>query len=134
MLGSSPQCAQAVVIWQHGRYTILPNNSISLDPSMFAADGRVQVQNPCSAKTKLLTYYQQRELFTGWEMAIDLNRAAYSMQLLRFDGSLFPRFVLWRCSVVLIGRHCPRHDVLMIRGRTGSTWLHDLPPCYLPLI
>jgi hypothetical protein len=91
-VGSSPQCVEAVVIWQHGRYTILPNNSIALDPSVFAADGRVQVQNPCSATTKLLTYYQQPVLFAGWEMAIDLNRAAYSMQLLRFDGSLLPRF------------------------------------------
>ena len=92
-LASSPQCAKAVVIWQHGRYFLNANGSITMDPSIFVADGRVQVQDPCAATTKILTYYSQFSLFNGWGITIDRHHRAYMLQLTRFDGSLFPRFV-----------------------------------------
>ncbi|KAM0746321.1 hypothetical protein T439DRAFT_136393 [Meredithblackwellia eburnea MCA 4105] len=91
---SEPHCATAAVLWQHGRYYFHNNGSITMDPSMFAADGRVQVQNPCAAQTQILTYYNQFELFSHWTITIDVHHAAYMLQLYRFDGSLFPRLYL----------------------------------------
>ncbi|KAI5481008.1 ROT1 protein [Pseudohyphozyma bogoriensis] len=91
---SEPHCATAVVIWQHGRYYFHDNGSITMDSSMFEADGRVQVQDPCAATTEILTYYSQFELFNSWTITIDVNHAAYMLQLYRYDGSLFPRLYL----------------------------------------
>lgn len=86
-----PDCATAVVIWQHGTYAIHTNGSITLDPSPFAADGRVQVQDPCAENTNVLAYYAQWELFSAWEITIDVNHAAYALQLRKYDGSKAPR-------------------------------------------
>lgn len=81
------------MIWQHGKYYFHTNGSITMDPAPFVADGRVQVQDPCAATTKVLAYYSQFELFSSWAITVDINHAAYVMQLKRFDGSLFPRYV-----------------------------------------
>lgn len=91
---SNPHCATAVVIWQHGKYYFHPNGSLTIDPQDFAADGRVQVQDPCAATSEVLTYYAQFELYNSWAITIDINHAAYMLQLTRFDGSLFPRLYL----------------------------------------
>ncbi|BGP20329.1 hypothetical protein JCM10213_007119 [Rhodosporidiobolus nylandii] len=91
---SDPQCPQAVVIWQHGKYAFHPNGSLTLDPSSFASDGRIQVQDPCAATTSVLTYYSQWELYNGWEITVDAHHAAYMLQLYRFDGSKMPRLYL----------------------------------------
>jgi hypothetical protein len=46
----------------------------------------------------VLTYYSQFELYKGWSISIDIHHAAYMLQLIRFDGSLFPRWVyVLRC-------------------------------------
>lgn len=89
---SEPHCATAVVIWQHGKYYFHNNGSLTIDPSPFVADGRVQVQNPCAATTEVLTYYAQFELYNSWTITIDVHHAAFMLQLYRFDGSLFPRY------------------------------------------
>ncbi|GAA5930474.1 uncharacterized protein JCM15063_004816 [Sporobolomyces koalae] len=91
---SHPQCSTAVVIWQHGKYYFHNNGSLTLDPSPFEADGRIQVQDPCAPTTEVLTYYSQFELYNGWSISIDKHHAAYMLQLYRFDGSLFPRLYL----------------------------------------
>ncbi|GAA5952530.1 hypothetical protein JCM3765_002198 [Sporobolomyces pararoseus] len=91
---SHPQCSTAVVIWQHGKYYFHNNGSLTLDPSPFASDGRIQVQDPCAPTTEVLTYYSQFELYNGWSISIDVHHAAYMLQLYRFDGSLFPRLYL----------------------------------------
>lgn len=92
--GTDPNCATAVVIWQHGTYEVHANGSLTLNPAIWAEDGRIQVQDPCAATTNLLTYYSQFELYNGFTIDIDVNHAQYMLQLYRFDGSLFPRFVL----------------------------------------
>ncbi|SGY81172.1 BQ5605_C009g05478 [Microbotryum silenes-dioicae] len=92
--GSKPTCSKAVAIWQHGRYYFHDNGSVTMDPSIFSADGRVLVQDPCAAQTEILTYYNQPELFNGWTITIDNHHQAYMLQLIRFDGSYFPRLFL----------------------------------------
>lgn len=90
--GTEPRCVQAIVIWQHGNYTIHPNNSITLEP--IESDGRIQIQDPCAAETNVITYYYEPALYQGWAITNDLNHNRYMLQLNRFDGSLFPRLYL----------------------------------------
>lgn len=54
---SKPNCIQAVVFFQHGTYEMHTNGSLVLTP--FAADGRIQVQDPCAAESNLITLYEQ---------------------------------------------------------------------------
>jgi hypothetical protein len=54
---ADPRCITAFILWQHGRYQLNNNGSLSLFP--FSADGRIQVQDPCAAVTNLITYYDQ---------------------------------------------------------------------------
>lgn len=89
---SDPHCARAMLIWQHGRYTIHANNSITIDPSPFLSDGRILIQNRCTAQSEFLTYYNQWEIYNGWYIEIDVHHGAYMLQLERFDGSFMPRF------------------------------------------
>jgi hypothetical protein len=88
---SDPRCATAVVMFQHGKYYFHSNGSLTLDPGPFAADGRIQIQDPCAATTEVLTYYNQFTLFNSWTITIDVHHAAYYLQLYKFDGSLFNR-------------------------------------------
>lgn len=91
--GTEPHCVKAIVIWQHGNYTIQPNNSITFSP--IESDGRIQVQDPCASETNVITYYYEPTLWSGWAITNDLNHNRFMLQLLRFDGSLFPRLYLW---------------------------------------
>lgn len=90
---SRPDCPEAVLIWQHGRYEFHANGSLTLDPTPFAADGRIQVQvsEDCSSEPNILTYYSQWEIFNSWTITVDLNHAAYMLQLTKFDDSKFNR-------------------------------------------
>ncbi len=54
---SDPQCITAYVLWQHGKYQLNNNGSITLYP--FGSDGRIQVQDPCAAVTNVITTYDQ---------------------------------------------------------------------------
>ncbi len=54
---SDPQCITAYVLWQHGKYQLNNNGSITLYP--FGSDGRIQVQDPCAAVTNIITTYDQ---------------------------------------------------------------------------
>ncbi|KAM0789670.1 hypothetical protein ACM66B_006532 [Microbotryomycetes sp. NB124-2] len=92
--GSDPHCSTGVLIWQHGTYQLHSNGSLTLDPSPFQSDGRVQVQDPCGPQSEVLTYYSQFELYNGWEITVDLHHETYVLQLYRFDGSLYPRLYL----------------------------------------
>jgi hypothetical protein len=58
---ADPRCITAFILWQHGRYQLNNNGSLTLYP--FSADGRIQVQDPCAAVTNLITYYDQTVRF-----------------------------------------------------------------------
>ncbi|WRT70362.1 uncharacterized protein IL334_007360 [Kwoniella shivajii] len=85
---SNPSCIQAVLIWQHGTYTLEDDGSIVLNP--FGPDGRVQVQDPCAATTNIITYYDETTTFSDWGIIVDPDSGNYQLRLNRFDGAKLP--------------------------------------------
>ncbi|WWD03503.1 hypothetical protein V865_001555 [Kwoniella europaea PYCC6329] len=85
---TNPACIQAVLIWQHGTYTLEDDGSIILHP--FSADGRVQVQDPCAATTNIITYYDETTTFTDWGIIVDPDTGNYQLRLNRYDGAKLP--------------------------------------------
>ncbi|GAA99333.1 hypothetical protein E5Q_06028 [Mixia osmundae IAM 14324] len=90
--GTEPHCVKAFFIFQHGTYEFQPNGSITTLP--IAADGRIQVQDPCAAESSVITYYYEPAIFQSWLIYNDQNHNAYGLQLSAFDGSLLPRLFL----------------------------------------
>jgi len=90
--GSEPHCITAYLIYQHGTYTFEPNGSITTQP--IAADGRIQVQDPCAAASSIITYYYEPGLYQNWFINNDVNHNQYMLQLTQFDGSYMPRMYL----------------------------------------
>ncbi|ORY79332.1 chaperone for protein-folding within the ER, fungal-domain-containing protein [Leucosporidium creatinivorum] len=82
-------CIQANIIWQHGTYKVNANGTITTDSTMFAGDGRVQVQNACAAQSSAIYYYQENNLFATW--AVSTWRGKTMLRLGSYDGSLLPR-------------------------------------------
>ncbi|KAI0345548.1 hypothetical protein BDW22DRAFT_1325130 [Trametopsis cervina] len=87
--GSQPNCLTAMMLWDHGRYTILANGSIV---TQSFGDGYQQVQNACAAVSNFIqpfnannetTLYQQFRIFT------DLQDG-YKLHIFQFDGTPFP--------------------------------------------
>lgn len=89
---SDPQCITAYVLWQHGKYQLNNNGSITLYP--FGSDGRIQVQDPCAAVTNVITTYDQITLYADWGITVDSIKANYKLQLNRFDGAKMPPLYL----------------------------------------
>ncbi|KAG7530903.1 hypothetical protein FFLO_04726 [Filobasidium floriforme] len=89
---ADPRCITAFILWQHGRYQLNNNGSLSLFP--FSADGRIQVQDPCAAVTNLITYYDQMVMFQDWGIQVDSIKASYALQLNAFDGKPLPPLYL----------------------------------------
>jgi len=89
--GSEPHCIQAYLIFQRGSYTFQPNGSITTAP--IAADGRIEVQDPCAYTTTVMTYYNQPGLYSGWSIINDANHNQYRLQMYAFDGS--PLSPMW---------------------------------------
>lgn len=100
---------------------------MTLDPQSFASDGRIQVQDPCAPTTEVLTYYSQFELYNGWSITIDHHHAAYMLQLYRFDGSLFPRYVFTLSLLEFV-----RGADLERRAMGNRLYLTVRPPTMLP--
>ncbi|KAI3625268.1 hypothetical protein CBS9595_000629 [Malassezia furfur] len=76
-----PGCYIAVLLWQHGNYTIHQNNSITMTP--FGPDGRQQVSKP--------EEFMQRYEITTY---LHYNQPTYKLQLYDFDGSMKPSMYL----------------------------------------
>ncbi|CAD6581801.1 MAG: Reversal of tor2 lethality [Cyphobasidiales sp. Tagirdzhanova-0007] len=112
--GSEPHCVQAVIIWQHGNYSINANNSISLNP--IAPDGRIQIQDPCAADTNVITYYDHSEFYSGWSITNDINHNRYMLQLLAFDGSLLPRMYLLYRPPTMLPSYPTTVDLISLQG------------------
>jgi hypothetical protein len=47
--------------WQHGSYTIFPNESLALQPIL--SDGRQLMSQPCLFQTAIYSTYNQTELY-----------------------------------------------------------------------
>ncbi|WWC71870.1 uncharacterized protein I206_105829 [Kwoniella pini CBS 10737] len=85
---SNPSCIQAVLIWQHGTYTLEDDGSMKMTP--FSSDGRVQVQDPCAATTDIITYYNEPTTMTDWGIIVDPDTGNYQLRLNRYDGAKLP--------------------------------------------
>ncbi|KAK6531617.1 Reversal of tor2 lethality [Orbilia ellipsospora] len=82
---TNPECPTALIIWQHGKYTLYSNGSLVLFP--YASDGRKLWSDPCTSQTSVYTRYNQTELYKSWEIVLDAYRGQYRLNLFRFDGS-----------------------------------------------
>lgn len=60
----------------------------------FPTDGRIQVQDPCAAKTNIITEYNQFVLMADWGITIDGQTANYVLRMNRFDGAKLPPMYL----------------------------------------
>ncbi|KAF8531979.1 chaperone for protein-folding within the ER, fungal-domain-containing protein, partial [Gautieria morchelliformis] len=81
---SDPHCITGVVTFQHGKYDLLSNGSILLNP--FAVDGRQQVQDPCAAVSNQLTQWNTTVLFLQWRI-FPLPSGGNHLNLYEFDGT-----------------------------------------------
>lgn len=50
------------MLWQHGKYDVMPDGSIQLTP--IGLDGRQLVSDPCSKEVAVYTRYNQTEAFS----------------------------------------------------------------------
>lgn len=94
LAAASPNCAQAQLIWQHGNFSQNANGSLTLTP--FEGDGRQMIQNGCTQVSSTVSYYGQRELFTGFYIRTDwhFGQGNYYLQLYEFDGT--PKPWMWQ--------------------------------------
>ena len=81
---TDPHCITGVVTFQHGKYQLLSNGSIILNP--FAVDGRQQVQDPCAAVSNQLTQWNVTVLFIQWRI-FPLPGGGFHLNLYEFDGT-----------------------------------------------
>ena len=100
-----PDCYTLQLIWQHGNYTIHPNNSITLDP--FKADGLQQFTSTCNHDKDRVEYSAQQEFMQGFDITTykhllaDEAQWSYKLQLYNYDGSLkTPMYLAYRPALM----------------------------------
>ena len=103
--GMMAHCYTLQLVWQHGNYTIHPNNSITLDP--FKADGLQQFTNTCNHDKDRVEYYAQQEFMQGFDITTykhllaDDAQWSYKLQLYNYDGSLkTPMYLAYRPALM----------------------------------
>jgi hypothetical protein len=86
------RCFTAALTWQHGTFTNNANGSLSLTP--YAADGLVQVMDPCAAESTAQYSYSQFELIPAWYSYVEtltgfdnIDGSAYAIQMYDDDGT-----------------------------------------------
>ncbi|KAK6337725.1 Reversal of tor2 lethality [Orbilia brochopaga] len=82
---TTPGCPTAIIIWQHGKYTLNKNGSLTLFP--FESDGRKLWSDPCKQSKSVYTRYNQTELYRSWDIVLDDYRGQYRLNLYKFDGA-----------------------------------------------
>ncbi|ANB14130.1 Rot1p [Sugiyamaella lignohabitans] len=92
MTAQDPKCPSGVLLFQHGKYEILSNGSLSLTP--FVVDGRQLVSEPCTSDTANYMRYNQSEFFKSFDVQIDEYHGRYRLDLFQFDGSPLPPLYL----------------------------------------
>jgi len=87
--GSEPTCITGIIGWSHGKYTLQPNGSITMQPFN---DGFQQIQDPCAAVSNFIEEYNQTELYQSWRIFRDPT-TGYKLHLFQFDGApVAPQF------------------------------------------
>ncbi|KAF3079157.1 Reversal of tor2 lethality [Orbilia oligospora] len=82
---TTPECPNAIILWQHGKYTLYDNGSMVLFP--FDSDGRKLWSDPCKQKKSIYTRYNQTELYRSWDIVKDDYRGQFRLNLYKFDGA-----------------------------------------------
>lgn len=72
------------MLWQHGTYEVLTNGSITTNPTVFNGDGRIQVQNACSAVSSNIYYYNEPGLYKTWAVAPWRGKTMLRVRLVLF--------------------------------------------------
>lgn len=92
--GSMPTCATGSLIFQHGTYELADNGTLTLYP--FEVDGRQLLSDPCgySKDSSLYSRYNQTEVFSKFQVYVDLYYGRYRLDLYQFDGSPMPPMYL----------------------------------------
>lgn len=97
----NPECPVAALIYQHGKYQLLDNGTLILNP--ITVDGRQLLSDPCN-DDGISTYsrYNQTEIFKQFDVQIDDYHGIYRLQLYQFDGSLMqPLYLAYRPAMML---------------------------------
>ncbi|KZV99900.1 hypothetical protein EXIGLDRAFT_605104 [Exidia glandulosa HHB12029] len=89
---AKPACPNATLLFQHGKYQLLPNGSIILDP--IPEDGLVQTQSPCTAHSSTIQQFNVTVLFKEWRIFFDPLSQGYHLHLFRFDGAPLNKMIL----------------------------------------
>lgn len=96
---SDPFCISSVLWWQHGKYKINDDDTITMTP--WATDGRVQTQTRCGGTTEAqVYYYNEKGTFKSWDVQVRVNPAKpkeganFALITQAFDGAKNPPMYL----------------------------------------
>lgn len=97
----NPKCPKASLIFQHGKYEVLTNGTLILNP--FEVDGRQVFSDPCNDKgVSTYSRYNQTEIFKSYVVELDEYHGMYKLQLYQFDGSpMQPLYLAYRPPMML---------------------------------
>jgi len=125
--GTEPHCIQAYMIFQHGTYTFQPNGSITTEP--IAADGRIQVQDPCAYTTTVMTYYNEPGLYRNWAITNDYNHNQLKLQMYAFDGApLTPMFLTANPPNMLPTSQLTTNETIKENAKANGQLIDSAPP------
>ncbi|TID14137.1 hypothetical protein CANINC_004783 [Pichia inconspicua] len=80
-------CPAAVLIFQHGTYTMGNNGSLILTP--FEVDGRQLLSEPCSdGGVSIYSRYKQIEEFKGYQVYVDPYHGRWRLDLIKSNGEI----------------------------------------------
>lgn len=100
---SNPQnhsCASAVLIFQHGKYTVHANGSVTLNP--FEVDGRQLLSQPCKKSHSEYSRYKQKTFFKSFEVSVNTYNGRNMLQIYQFDGSkMQPLYLAYKPPLML---------------------------------
>lgn len=86
------KCPSAVMIYQHGTWEMLDNQTLILTP--FEVDGRQLLSAPCDSSTSTYSRYNQTITFLKWAVYVDPYHGRYRLDIYQFDGSPLPPLYL----------------------------------------
>ncbi|KAF5124535.1 hypothetical protein DV452_000102 [Geotrichum candidum] len=88
----NPKCPTAVLVFQHGTYEILSNQTLVMTP--FRVDGRQLVSDPCKSSQSTYQRYNDTVIMQKWEVYVDPYHGRYRLDLYQFDGARLPPLYL----------------------------------------
>ncbi|KAF5101135.1 hypothetical protein D0Z00_000981 [Geotrichum galactomycetum] len=88
----NPKCPTAVLVFQHGSYEILSNQTLVMTP--FRVDGRQLVSDPCKSSKSIYQRYNDTVIMQKWEVYVDPYHGRYRLDLYQYDGARLPPLYL----------------------------------------